>query len=188
MKEHTMRPTPRRPNADLLPITLRVADACRITGIGRSKFYELIKAGEIGVIKVGAITLVPMTSIDALLARGCPGTEKCAQRALAESMHPFLANAILTASIAGTSEAVRLDLASKDQAARTQAENIIVDRMIAVLYDTHDETLVRTVTEDLRPCTQTSSTRKTLAPSVRVQDATRHRASSSRRLVNNSKV
>jgi excisionase family DNA binding protein len=140
MKERAMRPMPSRPTADLSPITLRIADACRITGIGRSKFYELIKTGEIGVIKVGAITLVPMTSIDALLARGCPGTEKCAQRRLAESMHPFLANAILTGSIAGTSEAVRLDLASKDEAARTKAEDCIVDRMIAVLYDSHDET------------------------------------------------
>jgi excisionase family DNA binding protein len=57
MKERIMRHMPRRPHGDLSPITLRIADACRITGIGRSKFYELIKAGEIEVIKVGAITL-----------------------------------------------------------------------------------------------------------------------------------
>jgi len=67
-----MRHTPSRQNGSLSPITLRIADACRITGIGRSKFYELIKAGEIKVIKVGAITLVPMTSIQALLERGRP--------------------------------------------------------------------------------------------------------------------
>lgn len=47
-----MRHMPRPPSSDLSPITLRIADACRITGIGRSKFYELIKAGEIEVIKV----------------------------------------------------------------------------------------------------------------------------------------
>lgn len=48
-------------------ITVRVPEACRLTGIGRSKFYELIAAGEIRTIKVGAITLVPVASITAFL-------------------------------------------------------------------------------------------------------------------------
>ena len=30
-----------------MPITVRVREACRLTGIGRSKLYELIAAGEI---------------------------------------------------------------------------------------------------------------------------------------------
>ncbi|WP_368085951.1 helix-turn-helix domain-containing protein, partial [Sphingomonas sp. NFR04] len=139
MKEHTMRPTPRRPNADLSPITLRIADACRITGIGRSKFYELIKAGEIGVIKVGAITLVPMTSIDALLQRGGPTAGDGARPPLAEVMHPFLANAILTASLASTPEAVRCDLSSADEGRRGKAEDLVVERMISALYDRDDQ-------------------------------------------------
>ncbi|SFK63068.1 DNA binding domain-containing protein, excisionase family [Sphingomonas sp. NFR04] len=134
-----MRPTPRRPNADLSPITLRIADACRITGIGRSKFYELIKAGEIGVIKVGAITLVPMTSIDALLQRGGPTAGDGARPPLAEVMHPFLANAILTASLASTPEAVRCDLSSADEGRRGKAEDLVVERMISALYDRDDQ-------------------------------------------------
>ncbi|SFJ33646.1 DNA binding domain-containing protein, excisionase family [Sphingomonas sp. NFR04] len=129
-----MRPTPRRPNADLSPITLRIADACRITGIGRSKFYELIKAGEIEVIKVGAITLVPMTSIDTLLQRGRATWAEDARFQLADVMHPFLANAILTASIASTPEGVRSDLASLDGSARRKAEDGVVERMILALY------------------------------------------------------
>jgi excisionase family DNA binding protein len=141
MKEGIMRHTPHRPHGDLSPITLRIADACRITGIGRSKFYELIKAGEIEVIKVGAITLVPMSGIQALLARGRPENAERAQRSLAEAMHPFLANAILTASIAGTSEAVRRDLLSKNEGTRTKAEDGIVERMIAALYEPQGETL-----------------------------------------------
>jgi len=48
----------------LRPITVRIPEACRLTGIGRSKLYELIAAGEVETIKVGMITLVPM---DALL-------------------------------------------------------------------------------------------------------------------------
>lgn len=134
-----MRHMPRRSHSDLSPITLRIADACRVTGIGRSKFYELIKAGEIEVIKVGAITLVPMSGIQALLERGRPRTAERAQRGLDEAMHPFLASAILTASIAGTSESVRHDLTSKDEGTRTKAEDSIVERMIEALYDPPDE-------------------------------------------------
>ncbi|WP_084445581.1 helix-turn-helix domain-containing protein [Sphingomonas sp. TDK1] len=130
-----MRPTLSKPNTDLSPITLRIADACRITGIGRSKFYELIKAGEIGVIKVGAITLVPMTSIDALLQRDSPTAGDAVRPTLAEVMHPFLANAILTASLASTPEAVRRDLSSPDEGSRGKAEDGVVERMILALYD-----------------------------------------------------
>jgi excisionase family DNA binding protein len=46
-----------------LPLTVRVREACRLTGIGRSKLYELIAAGEIEVIKVGTITLIPTESL-----------------------------------------------------------------------------------------------------------------------------
>jgi excisionase family DNA binding protein len=45
------------------PISVRVREACRITGIGRSKLYVLIAAGEIETIKVGAITLIPTDSL-----------------------------------------------------------------------------------------------------------------------------
>ena len=51
------------------PITVRVREACRITGIGRSKLYELIQSGDLHTIKVGAITLIPMASIDTFLCR-----------------------------------------------------------------------------------------------------------------------
>lgn len=134
MKERIMHHISRRQHGELSPITLRIADACRITGIGRSKFYELIKAGEIEAIKVGAITLVPMSGIQALLARGRPGDAEPAQASLAKAMHPFLVSAILTASIAGTSDPVRRDLMSKDDGTRTKAEDSIIEQMIAALY------------------------------------------------------
>ncbi|WP_348538594.1 helix-turn-helix domain-containing protein [Sphingomonas sp. CBMAI 2297] len=140
MKEGIMHHLPRRPRSNLSPITLRIADACRITGISRSKFYELIKAGEIEVIKVGAITLVPMSGIQALLERGRGRIAERERCSLADAMHPFLANAILTASIAGTSASVRHDLLSKDGGTRSKAEDGIVERMIAALYAPHDET------------------------------------------------
>ncbi|QNA82955.1 helix-turn-helix domain-containing protein [Sphingomonas sp. So64.6b] len=49
-------------------ITVRIRDACRITGIGRSKLYELIASGDVETIKVGAITLIPVDSLREFLA------------------------------------------------------------------------------------------------------------------------
>jgi excisionase family DNA binding protein len=47
---------------------VRIREACRMTGIGRSKFYELIQEGEIEVVKVGGMTLVPVAELEAFLA------------------------------------------------------------------------------------------------------------------------
>jgi len=51
------------------PLTVRIREACRLTGIGRSKLYESIAAGEIDVIKVGTITLVPVSSLTKFLSK-----------------------------------------------------------------------------------------------------------------------
>lgn len=50
-------------------LAVRVHEACRITGIGRSKFYELIASGDIEAIKVGRITLIPIESLRGFLGR-----------------------------------------------------------------------------------------------------------------------
>src|SRR3546814_10526327 len=49
------------------PITVRIKEACRLTGIGRSKLYLLIAEGAIDTIKVGSMTLIPVSSIEAFL-------------------------------------------------------------------------------------------------------------------------
>lgn len=51
------------------PVSVRIREACRLTGIGRSKFYELIASGEVEVVKIGAMTLVPYRSLQALISR-----------------------------------------------------------------------------------------------------------------------
>lgn len=51
------------------PITMRVPDACRYLGIGRSTLYVLIGKGEIEVIKMGAATLVLTASLRSLVER-----------------------------------------------------------------------------------------------------------------------
>jgi hypothetical protein len=110
-----------------------------MTGIGRSKLYELIKDGAVEVTKVGAITLVPMSSIQALLDRGHRGTAASTRSNLSSAMHPFLANAILTSSLAGTSEEVRRNLCSANERVRRVAEDAIVERMVTALYQPEDE-------------------------------------------------
>ena len=49
------------------PLTVRVREACRLTGMGRSKLYVLIKEGHIEVVKVGTMTLIPMKSLEKFL-------------------------------------------------------------------------------------------------------------------------
>ena len=47
----------------LEPMTVRIPTAIQLTGIGRSKLYQLIGAGEIETIKVGASTLILLASL-----------------------------------------------------------------------------------------------------------------------------
>ena len=45
------------------PISMRVNDACRFTGISRSTLYLLIAKGDVEIIKLGASTLVITDSL-----------------------------------------------------------------------------------------------------------------------------
>lgn len=44
-------------------ITVKISVAVQMTGISRTKMYELIKDGQIEAIKVGTATLVPVDSL-----------------------------------------------------------------------------------------------------------------------------
>ncbi len=47
------------------PINLSIIDAARALGVGRSKLYELINAGQLETVKLGTRTLVRVASIRA---------------------------------------------------------------------------------------------------------------------------
>jgi excisionase family DNA binding protein len=51
-------------------ITVKISVAVQITGIGRTKMYELINDGQIEAIKVGTATLIPVDSLRRFLM-GC---------------------------------------------------------------------------------------------------------------------
>lgn len=53
----------------LEPITVRVPDAIRMTGLSRSRLYELLRDREIEHIKVGTSTLILVASIRAWVER-----------------------------------------------------------------------------------------------------------------------
>ena len=63
-------PPSRMRHAD--PITVRIPEAIRLTGIGRSKLYGLIASGDVKVVKIESCTLIPMASLHALIERAKP--------------------------------------------------------------------------------------------------------------------
>lgn len=62
------------PAHDLAPITIRISTAVRISGISRSRIYELIQAGEIEIVKVGRATLIRYDSLQRLLGERSIGS------------------------------------------------------------------------------------------------------------------
>ncbi|OAH38608.1 excisionase [Sphingobium yanoikuyae] len=51
------------------PICVRVNDAARMIGVGRTKLYELIAAGEIETVKLGKATCITTASLHDLVRR-----------------------------------------------------------------------------------------------------------------------
>ncbi|MGQ3230841.1 MAG: helix-turn-helix domain-containing protein [Blastomonas fulva] len=62
-------PLPPSSPLSIEPISMRVPDACRYTGISRSTLYLLIARGEVEVVKMGAATLVLTESLRQLIER-----------------------------------------------------------------------------------------------------------------------
>lgn len=58
----------RPPVQAVTPLLYSVNDSCAaLGGIGRTWFYEQIKAGRIRTVKLGARTMVPASEIDRLI-------------------------------------------------------------------------------------------------------------------------
>ncbi|TCM12981.1 excisionase family DNA binding protein [Novosphingobium sp. PhB165] len=49
------------------PLAVRIPEACRMIGVGRSKLYELIADGTIQIVKIGSITVIPVGQLRALV-------------------------------------------------------------------------------------------------------------------------
>lgn len=51
------------------PRLVKVKEAARLLGIGRSKTYELIRGGDLEAVAIGRSRLVPVDAIDDFVAR-----------------------------------------------------------------------------------------------------------------------
>jgi excisionase family DNA binding protein len=49
------------------PLSVRIPEAVKLTGISRSRLYELIQEGDLEIVKVGRSTLIPYRSLKALV-------------------------------------------------------------------------------------------------------------------------
>jgi excisionase family DNA binding protein len=49
------------------PVTVTIPDAVRLSGLGRTKLYELLTNGEIQSVRVGTRRLIVFASLKALL-------------------------------------------------------------------------------------------------------------------------
>ena len=52
---------------DFEPLAYSVADACRVSSIGRTRLYQLINEGRLEAKKIGKRTLIPAASLRALI-------------------------------------------------------------------------------------------------------------------------
>ncbi|MCL4671367.1 MAG: helix-turn-helix domain-containing protein [Sphingomonadaceae bacterium] len=51
------------------PICVKVNDAARMIGVGRTKLYELISSGQLETVKIGKATRITTASLHALVNR-----------------------------------------------------------------------------------------------------------------------
>lgn len=56
-------------NQSVEPLCVRVNDAARMIGIGRTKLYELISSGELETVKIGKATRITTASLHRLVER-----------------------------------------------------------------------------------------------------------------------
>lgn len=53
------------------PLAYSVQDACRVSSIGRTRLYSLIRDGKLEARKIGKRTLIPAASLHRLIEKGC---------------------------------------------------------------------------------------------------------------------
>ncbi len=65
--------------SDFEPLAYSVKVAVRVSGLGRTKIYELIKSGVLDSVRVGGRRLVTAQSLKRLVANddACPGASLC---------------------------------------------------------------------------------------------------------------
>jgi excisionase family DNA binding protein len=53
------------------PLAYRVAQFCKAVGLGKTKFYELVRDGKIKTVVIGGRRLIPADEAQRLVREGC---------------------------------------------------------------------------------------------------------------------
>jgi hypothetical protein len=61
-----------RPQLAVEPITASIPAFCRMSGVGRSKVYELINSGAVKTVRIGKRQFIVLSSFHELIARQLP--------------------------------------------------------------------------------------------------------------------
>ena len=60
---------PRLANGVMEPLAVRVTVAAELLGLGKTRIYELIEAGDLEVVKIGRSTLIPYKNLKKLIGQ-----------------------------------------------------------------------------------------------------------------------
>ncbi|ABQ67031.1 DNA binding domain, excisionase family [Rhizorhabdus wittichii RW1] len=60
---------PRLANGTLEPLAVRVTVAAELLGLGKTRIYELIEAGDLEIVKIGRSTLIPYKNLKKLIGQ-----------------------------------------------------------------------------------------------------------------------
>ncbi len=66
LRQPDSAPTSSEPGA---PLLYRIEAAADLLGIGKTKLYELVPAGDLSTVKIGRATRVPLDSLEEYVAR-----------------------------------------------------------------------------------------------------------------------
>ena len=53
----------------MMPLLLRIPEACDVIGIGRSKLYEILKSGELPAVRLGRSVRIRLSDLQAWVDR-----------------------------------------------------------------------------------------------------------------------
>lgn len=69
MANHRFDRLPSLANGVLEPLAVRVAVAAELLGLGKTRIYELIEAGDLEIVKIGRSTLIPYKNLKKLIGQ-----------------------------------------------------------------------------------------------------------------------
>jgi excisionase family DNA binding protein len=58
-------------------LTLTIPEACQMLGIGETTLRQMIRIGQLPILKIGRRVLIPRQALEALVSDACRGSQAC---------------------------------------------------------------------------------------------------------------